>query len=231
MQPVELSLQASSGLIEMHDRFLLGQVDLDGSVYRLDIESGFLAGLHQRAFSHSLPIEFRQGLADPFQGDHLVLIQVYRLGFDLRPILDRLSNPFGKVSPGHSTAVRAALDFGLMLGHFYLDQRQIKYLPPLNPFGINPFQQGPAVSATLRPMHFHSVRMAHRLQRTSFMPRLPTTFLAVPFSQALGSWLAQSIAGGWFTSVAAGSLPADLQKLAPFQREEGGFESFDQTMQ
>jgi hypothetical protein len=203
MQPVEFAIHLSAGFIKVHHGFLLGQMSLDHGIHRLDLFANFLAGFDDRAFRHTLAVELTQSLAYSLEWDHLVLVQVHYLGFDLWAILGGLGDPFGKVASSYLATIRTTLDLGLMLGHLNLDGRQIEHLAFLDRFNLDPFQSCLAVLTTFHPMYFHSISMAHCFQGCPRMAWLATPFPAMAFSLAFGSGFIQSITGRRFTAVPA----------------------------
>ena len=66
-----------------------------------------------------------------FQGNEVTLVEVDGLSFDLRSVLDWLSNGGGKHRCIRLPALAAVLHFCAMLGHLDTDWRQVEHLSRL----------------------------------------------------------------------------------------------------
>jgi hypothetical protein len=169
----------------------------------LDLIRHFLTGGNDRSFCHRLIVQVSQDLGGALQGNEVVLVQVYRLGFDLWPVLHRLGDSDWIFSRTHLAALGTALCFYTMLGHLDGHPRQVEDLSRLVAVGGHFSQRSPAMDTLPYSMNFDVMGMLHCLQRVPFVSRLTACLLATPFALAFRLWLLESIAGWWLAAVAA----------------------------
>jgi hypothetical protein len=101
MHPAQLAFHSPAGLIQVHHFFRPDQVLSNLLIDRRDRLGYLLAALDQRAFTEWAVVQLAQDLAGALQRNVMVLVEVHRLSFDLRPILHRLGHPSRKFGLVH----------------------------------------------------------------------------------------------------------------------------------
>src|SRR6266542_6441396 len=106
MEPVQLAFCPGSRFIEMHHCFFLSHMLPDCTIHCCHLPAHFLRGFHDDPFRDAVPVQGSKHFGSPFQRQHLILVEIHHLGFDLSPILHWLVDPCRKRCPILSPTVR-----------------------------------------------------------------------------------------------------------------------------
>jgi hypothetical protein len=167
-----------------------------------------------------MSVEVGEHLARPFQRDELILVEIYDLGLQDRPVLHRLGHMGGEGALGGLPTVRTMLDLGTMLRDLDPHRRQLKHLPALVGAGGHILQRGPTVPATFYGVELVVVRLGHGWQRMALMAWLSATLFAAALAQTARAGLVQSVAARGLAAVAAVFSHLVLKGLNPCLKVE-----------
>src|SRR5271155_5757540 len=130
VQPLQLAADPIARLVEMAD-LLAGDALADPLVdrrqlFRLLAPRGDAAGRTDPRRAENVAHRLR----GPILGDHLLDVHVDRRRLEALAILRRRDHAFGKRRLRHPSAMRAAMDRGLMFGHQQQALGKVEHLPP-----------------------------------------------------------------------------------------------------
>src|SRR5215831_2185916 len=150
-----------------------------------------------------MAVEISKHLARSFQRDKLILVEIYRLGLQGRPVLHRLGHVGREGALGSLPTVRTVLDLGTMLRDLYPHRRQLKDLPSVVVAGGHRLQRGPTVPAMLDEVEMDVVRLGHGVQRMPRVAWLCATLFATPGAETTRAGLLHAVAARGLAAVAA----------------------------
>src|SRR5712691_5269816 len=215
VQPLELAGHPQAALIKMDHRLRGVQVGLHLFIGRPDSLCHLLGGRHHGALAHRMPVEVSKNLARPLQGDELILVEIYCLGLQGRPVLHRLGHLGGEGTLGGLPTVRTVFDLGPMLCDLHPHRRKLKDLPSLIGAGGHLLQRGPTVPATLDGVEVEVVWLRHGLQRVALVAWLRPALFAAALAQIVRARLLPSVAARGLAAVAAVFSQLVLQGINP----------------
>jgi hypothetical protein len=201
MQPIQTPVEPQARLIAMAVRAGLGVL---GNALHLgrDRLGGCLFPSLQGAFTEPRSTQRLIGLAGPFVGQQLDMMQVRRQCAQVRSIWHGRADFPRKRCARRVLTLRTAHLFDHMIGRFQPQRGHILHLPPFDCLPRNRTQVILALLAVHRSVGLHLVGRLVPLQGVAAMSRLPTRFAAAAGSAGIWPPL-QSIPGGRFATIVA----------------------------
>src|SRR5439155_1251527 len=145
----------------------------------------------------------------------LILVKIYCLGLQGRPVWHRLYPLGGEGALGGLPTVRTVFALGLMLCDLHPHRRQLTDLPSLVGAGGHRLQSGPTVPATLDGVAVAVVWLRHGVQRVALVAWLRPALCAAALAQIVRARLLQSVAARGLAAVVAVFSQLVLQGINP----------------